>query len=348
MGDLTPPPAWVGRKSYEAGFKSFEPQAIVVDYRRGPRRLGKSLYLSPLMLRPLVRMAVFRPGLFQGGFAPMSLRALLYRRPSEPSVVQVVFDRAIYLVRLRRHRQARRYTLHRRRLARGGSHHAAARQCEGGQGVRTEARRLDRARGSSACPRRRRSRTAWRCRCAASRTASCIGAASVGRCGSKPTPSAPGSCAWPASRRTSTAASTIFSSARRNAISRPRPGATRASSASPSSASACATSRAAGARAPTPACCLLLAAHSRPAVRARLSRRARGLPSRRAQPLAAVLAIGETPLSECGARQGVARRQRHRPAPLRSGGAAPGGRHLSRQSAASLRARHRAIIPHRA
>jgi predicted metal-dependent hydrolase len=41
----------------------------------------------------------------------MSLRALLYRRPSEPSTVQVVFDQAIYLIRLRRHRQARRYTL---------------------------------------------------------------------------------------------------------------------------------------------------------------------------------------------------------------------------------------------
>jgi predicted metal-dependent hydrolase len=41
----------------------------------------------------------------------MSSRALLYRRPSEPAVLQVVFDRAIYLVRLRRHRQARRYTL---------------------------------------------------------------------------------------------------------------------------------------------------------------------------------------------------------------------------------------------
>src|SRR6516162_45437 len=41
----------------------------------------------------------------------MSLRALLYRRPSEPAVVQVVFDKAIYPVRLRRHRQARRYTL---------------------------------------------------------------------------------------------------------------------------------------------------------------------------------------------------------------------------------------------
>jgi predicted metal-dependent hydrolase len=41
----------------------------------------------------------------------MSLRALLYRRPSEPSAIDVVFDRSIYLVRVRRHRQARRYTL---------------------------------------------------------------------------------------------------------------------------------------------------------------------------------------------------------------------------------------------
>ena len=41
----------------------------------------------------------------------MALRALLYRRPSEPSSIQVVFERSIYLVRLRRHRQARRYTL---------------------------------------------------------------------------------------------------------------------------------------------------------------------------------------------------------------------------------------------
>jgi predicted metal-dependent hydrolase len=41
----------------------------------------------------------------------MSRRALLYRRPSEPSVLPIVFDRATYLVRLRRHRQARRYTL---------------------------------------------------------------------------------------------------------------------------------------------------------------------------------------------------------------------------------------------
>ena len=41
----------------------------------------------------------------------MPLRALLYRRPSEPSAIDVVFDQSVYLVRLRRHRQARRYTL---------------------------------------------------------------------------------------------------------------------------------------------------------------------------------------------------------------------------------------------
>ena len=77
-----------------------------------PRRLGKRLYFLSVMLRPLVHYGSISPGvLLQGGFASMSLRALLYRRPSEPSVVQVVFDKAIYLVRMRRHRQARRYTL---------------------------------------------------------------------------------------------------------------------------------------------------------------------------------------------------------------------------------------------
>jgi predicted metal-dependent hydrolase len=41
----------------------------------------------------------------------MSLRALLYRRPSEPSSIEIIFDRSIFPVRIRRHRQARRYTL---------------------------------------------------------------------------------------------------------------------------------------------------------------------------------------------------------------------------------------------
>jgi predicted metal-dependent hydrolase len=41
----------------------------------------------------------------------MSHRALLYRWPSEPQAIEVAFDRSIYLVRLRRHQRARRYTL---------------------------------------------------------------------------------------------------------------------------------------------------------------------------------------------------------------------------------------------
>jgi predicted metal-dependent hydrolase len=41
----------------------------------------------------------------------MPLRALLYRRPTEPQAIEVVFDGAMYLVRLSRHRRARRYTL---------------------------------------------------------------------------------------------------------------------------------------------------------------------------------------------------------------------------------------------
>src|SRR5438876_5508262 len=104
-------PAALRSKSYENRFTSCEAQGIVAWRPRKPLVLGKSLYLLPPMLRRLAIMAVFRPRLLQGGFASMSRRALLYRRPSEPSVVQVVFDQAIYLVRLRRHRQARRYTL---------------------------------------------------------------------------------------------------------------------------------------------------------------------------------------------------------------------------------------------
>jgi predicted metal-dependent hydrolase len=41
----------------------------------------------------------------------MPKRAMLYRRPSEPSAINIIFDHEIYLVRVRRHRQARRYTL---------------------------------------------------------------------------------------------------------------------------------------------------------------------------------------------------------------------------------------------
>jgi predicted metal-dependent hydrolase len=41
----------------------------------------------------------------------MPLHAFLYRRPTEPQTIEIVFDSSIYPVRVRRHRQARRYTL---------------------------------------------------------------------------------------------------------------------------------------------------------------------------------------------------------------------------------------------
>ena len=41
----------------------------------------------------------------------MSLRALLFRKAPEPQTIEVAFDGATYPVTLRRHRQARRYTL---------------------------------------------------------------------------------------------------------------------------------------------------------------------------------------------------------------------------------------------
>src|SRR5215471_12880948 len=42
----------------------------------------------------------------------MPLRALLFRRrPPEPQSIEIAFDAAVYCVRVRRHPQARRYTL---------------------------------------------------------------------------------------------------------------------------------------------------------------------------------------------------------------------------------------------
>ena len=41
----------------------------------------------------------------------MPQRALLYRRPSEPQAIEIVFNNAVYPVWIRRHKQARRYTL---------------------------------------------------------------------------------------------------------------------------------------------------------------------------------------------------------------------------------------------
>jgi predicted metal-dependent hydrolase len=65
----------------------------------------------PYLPRSHAAMAVFRPGRILGGAAAVSLRALFHRRPSEPQAIEVMFEQAVYSVRIRRHRQARRYTL---------------------------------------------------------------------------------------------------------------------------------------------------------------------------------------------------------------------------------------------
>jgi hypothetical protein len=41
----------------------------------------------------------------------MPLSALFFRQPREPRTIEIVFEQVVYLVRLRRHRRARRYTL---------------------------------------------------------------------------------------------------------------------------------------------------------------------------------------------------------------------------------------------
>src|SRR3979490_1533197 len=52
------------------------------------------------------------PGeLLASGLTDMATRALLYRRPAEPSRLLVKHGSQIYSIRLRRHRRARRYTL---------------------------------------------------------------------------------------------------------------------------------------------------------------------------------------------------------------------------------------------
>jgi len=68
-----------------------------------------AIALSSKGLRGALDVALSRP--VGSGLSAMALRALLYRRPSEPQAIEIFFERSVYLVRLRRHRQARRYTL---------------------------------------------------------------------------------------------------------------------------------------------------------------------------------------------------------------------------------------------
>ena len=186
----------------------------------------------------------------------MPYRALLYRRPSEPQAIEVFFDRSIYLVRVRRHRQARRYTLRIQAATREVVLTIPPRgTLKGSARVRAEARRLDRdaagpAAGSGAVCRGDRGAVA---RSAAPHCASPRRARH--RLDRDRLAPASGCCASPVRLRTSIAASAISCGARPSANSRPRACSLPPLSASRSSGSPCATRRAAGGPARQRACC---------------------------------------------------------------------------------------------
>ena len=178
----------------------------------------------------------------------MSLRALLFRRPPDPQLIEIAFDGAIYPVQLRRHRQARRYTLRIQAADPAVVLTMPLRgSVQGGARLRGAQWRLDRGAPEAPAASRSRSRTGLSFRCAVWRTASCTARAHAARCGSRRARRR--SCASPATPRIWRVACAISSSARRSAISRRRAAAMRRRSASRSSASRCAISRAAGARA---------------------------------------------------------------------------------------------------
>ena len=249
----------------------------------------------------------------------MSLRALLYRRPSEPSTIQVVFDRSIYLVRIRRHRQARRYTL---RID------AASREVVltmPPRGSIKEAKDFAQKHGGWIAARLKRLPEAVPFAHGIEVPLRGVTHRIVHRRGARGT-------VWTETDEQRRAAALR----RRRAAARRSPhqrlpqarGGARARRRQPALRRRARRRDQAHLRArPVEPLGLvlqhrravvLLAADPGAALCARLPRRARGRASGRAQSFAAVLAAGRAALPECRARQGLARRQRHRSAPLRA------------------------------
>src|SRR5262249_31622526 len=84
---------------------------ITCDHLQLGRKMMWILRPKRICLAIAANMPLSGPASSLPEFLSMTLRALLYRRPTEPQAIEVVCDGAVHLVRLRRHRQARRYTL---------------------------------------------------------------------------------------------------------------------------------------------------------------------------------------------------------------------------------------------
>jgi predicted metal-dependent hydrolase len=98
---------WLQSRS-EARFSPLA-QDLVAFARRGRVPWGLTAASKNVVQHP-PDMAT-SPGISPLPEAKMPLRALLYRRPTEPQSLQVVFGTDMYQVRISRHRRARRYTL---------------------------------------------------------------------------------------------------------------------------------------------------------------------------------------------------------------------------------------------
>ena len=271
----------------------------------------------------------------------MSVSCAAFRRPSEPQAIEVVFDRSICLVRVRRHRRARRYTLRIPAATREVSpHDSAARHAERGARVAREHGGWMR-RGSAGCPsgalRPRRGRS----RCAAWRIASPIAArraapsGRVDESGERFLLCVARRCAACRSTRRR------FSPSRGQARTRGRePAVRRRAWRRRPAASRCAIRRAVGVLLDRRRVVVFVAADPGAELRAQLPRRARSGAPGRDEPFGAVLAPGAAALPRSRTGQGVARRSWQRSASLRAAANSGVGR-----SAVVIARSHSAFTP---
>ena len=88
----------------------FQPLPVEADLAGQPLYIGQMICFCAERFH--WRRIWQNPGeLLLPGLSDMATRALLYRRPAEPSTLLVKHGSQIYSIRLRRHRRARRYTL---------------------------------------------------------------------------------------------------------------------------------------------------------------------------------------------------------------------------------------------
>ena len=85
-------------------------QPVGPDGGLGPLYIGQMICFCAERF-PWRRIWQIPGGLLLPGLNDMATRALLYRRPAEPSTILVKHGSQVFAVRVRRHRRARRYTL---------------------------------------------------------------------------------------------------------------------------------------------------------------------------------------------------------------------------------------------